>query len=156
MLILKFLHIVSMFGFVTLALGGAVFLHLVAHARDVHAYRRLDAPIQRTDVVAIALFLAGIIFGLLAAITGGFDLTASWLILAYILVVVIVVHGFLLLNPWYVRLRNAANQPDAAAAVEEFQRLLRTHPVRHMADLVFGTALWVAIIYVMVVKPTLF
>jgi hypothetical protein len=155
-LILKFLHILSMFSGVTLALGGAVFLHLVAHAGDVAAYRRLDALAQRTDVVAITLFLGGIVFGILTALTGGMDLTAGWLILAYILAAAIVIDGVLFLDPWYRRLRKAANHADSATAAEEFHRLVHAHRGRHLASLAVGTSLWVAILYVMVVKPNPF
>jgi hypothetical protein len=156
MLILKFLHILSMFSAVTLALGGAVFLHLVAHAGDAAAYRRLDGLIQRTDLVAITLFVAGIVFGILTALAGGFDLVAGWLILAYILVAAIVIDGILFLDPWYRRLRKAANIEDPVTSAAEFHRLVHSHRGRHLASLAVGTSLWVAIIFVMVVKPNPF
>jgi hypothetical protein len=154
MLILKFLHIVSMFSGVTLAVGSLVFLDLVARTRDVDAYRRLDAIVQRTDMAAVALFLAGIAFGFLTAITGGFDLTASWLILAYVLVAAIVVEGLVFSGPWFTRIREAASQADRTAAAAEVQRLIRNP--KHLAALANVNLLFVAIIYVMVVKPTLF
>jgi hypothetical protein len=156
MLILKFLHILSMFSAVTLALGGAVFLHLVAHAGDVAAYRRLDSLAQRTDIVAISLFVAGIVFGILTALAGGFDLVASWLVLAYLLVAAIVIDGIFFLDPWYRRLRKAARHPDPAAAANEFRRLVHHRRGRHLGSLLVGTSLWVAILYVMVVKPAPF
>jgi uncharacterized membrane protein len=126
MLAFKFLHIVSMFASVTLAFGGVVFLDQIARRRDIEAYRRLDAIVQRTDAVATALFAAGIAFGVLAALTGGFDLTASWLILAYVLVGGILIDGFVFFDPWLRRLRAIAHGPDTQAAVEELHRLVRT------------------------------
>ena len=154
MLIFEFLHIVSMFGAVTLIVGSIVFLDIVGRNRDVAAYRRLDAMVQRTDMVAIALFLAGIVFGFLTALTGGFDLTASWLVLAYILVGAIFVEGFLVTVPWYSRIRAAANDPDEARAALNVERHLRSR--RHLALVTVIVLLWAAVIFVMVVKPDLF
>ena len=150
--ILKFLHIVSMFGAVTLALGGAVFLYLIARSRDIPAYRRIDAIVLRTDWVAGALFVAGITFGILTAITSGFDLTASWLILAYLLAGTILAVDFLFVAPRQQQLRSAAAEPDPSAG--DFERLVHTRG--HLVGLVVGATLWVAIIFVMVTKPALF
>jgi hypothetical protein len=149
--VLKFLHIVMMFGAVTLVFGSIVFLDVVGRTRDVNTYRRLDAIVQRTDMVAVVLFVGGIVFGFLTALAGGFDLTAGWLVLAYILVAGLFVEGFLFTIPWYGRIREAANGSDEARAATEVERLLRS---RHHALLVTITALlWVAVVFVMVVKP---
>jgi hypothetical protein len=150
-LILKFLHIVSMFAAVTLIVGSIVFLDIVGRNRDVGAYRRLDAVVQRTDIVALVLFLAGLVFGFLTAVTGGFDVGASWLVLAYILVAAIFVEGFLVTVPWYSRIRDAANDPDETRAAANVERLLRSG--RHLALVTVIVLLWAAVIFVMVVKP---
>ena len=154
MLILKFLHILAMFSAVTLIFGGVVFLDVVARTRDVVTYRRLYAVWERSDTAALVLFVAGIVFGFLTAITGGFDLTASWLILAYVIVVAIFVDSYLLTGRWYNRIKEAANRPDAGEAAEEVRRLIGTP--RHIAALGISTALWAGIIFVMVVKPSPF
>ncbi|MBA2556949.1 MAG: hypothetical protein H0V12_06335 [Chloroflexi bacterium] len=131
MLTFKFLHIITMFGAVTLLVGSMVFLDLVARARDIVTYRRMDAIVQRTDMVGLGLFLAGIVFGVLTALMGGFDLTASWLILSYVLVVALVIEGVVISLPWYGRIRQAASgEDDAAAAAVE--RMMRTP--RHLAS----------------------
>ncbi len=154
MLILKFLHILAMFSAVTLIFGGVVFLDLVARTRDVVTYRRLYAVWERSDTAALVLFVAGIVLGLLTAITGGFDLIASWLILAYVIVVAIFVDSFLFTGRWYNRIKEAANRPDPDEAAEEVRRLIGTP--RHIAALGISTALWAGIIFVMVVKPSPF
>ena len=154
MLVFKFLHIASMFAAVTLVVGSCVFLDLVGRARDVDTYRRLDAVVQRTDIVAIALFLAGLAFGFVTAITGGFDLLASWLVLAYVVVAGLFIEGFVLTIPSYNRLREAANLPDREAAAAEVDRLLRS--ARHLSALTVMVTLWLAAILVMVIKPDLF
>jgi uncharacterized membrane protein SirB2 len=152
--ILKFLHILAMFSAVTLIFGGVVFLEYVARTRDVTTYRRLYEIWERTDTPAIILFVAGIVFGLLTAITGGFDPTASWLILAYVIVVAIVVDGFLFTGRWYNRIKEAASLSNPEQAADEVRRLIGTP--RHIGALAISTALWASIIFVMVVKPSLF
>lgn len=154
MLTFKFLHIVAMFGAVTLIVGTSVLLDLVGRTRDVLSYRRLDAIVQRTDMVAIGLFVAGVVFGLAAAATGGFDLLASWLILAYAVVAGLLIEGFVLTIPSYNRVREAAHLADQEAAASEVDRLLRSP--RHRFALVLMVSLWLAAIFVMVFKPTLF
>jgi uncharacterized membrane protein len=151
MLFFKFLHIASMFAAVTLIFGSIVFLDLVGRRRDLAAYRRLDAIVQRTDNVGVVLFLAGIVFGVLTALAGGFDLTAGWLLLAYVLVAALFAEGFLFTIPRYGRIREAANQADEVRAALEVDQLLRSP---HHAVLVTVTGLlWVAVIFVMVLKP---
>jgi hypothetical protein len=154
MLIFKFLHIAAMFGAVTLVVGSSVFLDMIGRTRDVATYRRLDAVTQRTDIVAFGLFLVGLVFGFLTAVTGGFDLLASWLVLAYVVVAGLFIEGFVLTIPSYNRLREAANLADDEAATEEVGRLL--HSPRHLVALASMVTLWLAAIFVMVIKPDLF
>jgi len=154
LLAFKFLHIASMFGAVTLIFGSSVYLDLIGRARDIETYRRLDAIIQRTDLVAFGLFLSGLGFGLLAAFTGGFDLLASWLVLAYVVVAALFIEAFVFTVPSYNRVRETANLPDREAAAKEVKRLL--HSPHHLLSLAAMATLWLASIFVMVIKPELF
>ncbi len=154
MLVLKFLHIVAMFGAVTLVVGSIVFLDLMGRTRDIAAYRRLDAITQRTDMAAVALFLAGIVLGFATALAGGLDLTAGWLILAYVLVAALFVEAFVFTIPCYARIREAANDADETRAAAEVNRMLRTP--HHLALVAVVVLLWTSVIFVMVVKPNPF
>ena len=154
MLVLKFLHIASMFAAVTLIFGSIVFLDLLARRGDAIAYLRLDALVKRTDTVAIGLFLMGLVFGFATALTGAFDLTAGWLILAYVLVAAIFVEGIFITIPHYNHVREVATNTDPAVAGDAIARLVRDS--RHVALVLVVTLLWLGVIYVMVVKPTLF
>jgi hypothetical protein len=73
--------------------------------RALAAIRRLSVKpfylAEGAPVVAIGLLLAGVVFGLLTALTGGFDVLAGWLIAAYMLVAAILVFGG---SPWVRRL----------------------------------------------------
>lgn len=154
MLVFKFLHIASMFAAVTLIFGSIVFLDLLARRADAVAYLRLDALVKRTDTVAIGLFLMGLAFGFATALTGALDLTASWLILAYLLVGAMLVEGILITIPRYNHIRDVATRSDPGNAGDAIARLVR-HP-RHVALVTIAAILWLGVIYVMVVKPTVF
>ena len=148
---LKVLHIVFMFATVTLFVGGEVILAGVARSGDVRALRRVGAVTKTTDAVAVVLLLAGIGFGFATALTGHFDLTAGWLIAAYVLVGVIFVLGFGFFTPRYERMMKAAEASPDDAPSDELARLL--DPRKELAIMVLDIALWGSIIYVMVAKP---
>jgi hypothetical protein len=154
MLLFKFLHIASMFAAVTLVFGSIVFLDLLARRADAVAYLRLDALVKRTDVIGAGLFLMGLVFGFATALTGAFDLTASWLILAYVLVAGIFVEGIFITIPRYNHIREVATNSDPALAGDAIARLVR-RPL-HVALVTIVAVLWLGVVYVMVVKPALF
>ncbi|HVM29755.1 MAG TPA: DUF2269 family protein [Candidatus Limnocylindrales bacterium] len=154
MLVFKFLHIATMFGAVTLLMGSIVFLDVIARRGDVAAYLRLDAIVQRTDLVGVVLFIAGIIFGLLAAIMGAFDLTAGWLLIAYVLVAALFFEGLVLTVPQYNRIREAVRAVESEDPQATLQRMIRAP--EHVALVIFAALLWLAVIFVMVVKPSPF
>ena len=154
MLLFKFLHIASMFAAVTLIFGSIVFMDLLARRGDAASYLRLDGLAQRTDMVAVGLFLVGLVFGFATALTGEFDLTASWLILAYVLVAIIFVEGIFITIPRYNHIREVASNADPAVAGETIARLVRNPG--HVALVTMVAVLWLGVIFVMVVKPTLF
>jgi hypothetical protein len=153
-LIFKFLHIASMFAAVTLIFGSIVFMDLLARRRDAATYLRLDGLAQRTDMIAVGLLLVGLVFGFATALTGQIDLTASWLILAYVLVAIILVEGIFITMPRYNHIREVASSSDPAVAGETIARLVRSPA--HVALVTMVAILWLGVIFVMVVKPSLF
>ena len=72
-----------MFGVVTLWVGAWVIWDLVARTGDRSALRRVDHVSQRTGFIGFILLITGVAAGFVTAITGGFDLTAPWLLIAY-------------------------------------------------------------------------
>ena len=145
MLVWKFLHIASMF------FGGAfLFAYEIVFHRAVHRGNReavASLASQRTliDNVGVGLIVAGIAFGLLTALTGGFDLTAPWLIIAYVLLALIMVVGAGPETAYAKRLAAAAE-----AGPDEFEAA-RRDPRRNLAWL--SGLLYGAVILDMVVKP---
>jgi uncharacterized membrane protein SirB2 len=148
---LKVLHIVCMFGTVTLFVGGEVVLAGVARSGDVRALRRVGAVTKKTDAVGVVLFVAGIAFGIATALTGHIDLTAGWLITAYVLVGLAFALGFGFFTPRYERMMRAAEASPDDAPSEELARLL--DPRTETAIILFDIVLWGSLIYVMVAKP---
>jgi hypothetical protein len=157
--IFKVLHILSMFAAVTLLVGDHLLYAAAVWRRDVRALaaiRRLSVPPLYTTggapVVAIGLLLAGIVFGLLTALTGGFDVLAGWLIAAYVLAATILVFGG---SPW---VRHLARLGDEAVEADAGKRPVE-EVVGHMAGshagllFVIAAALFAAIIADMVLKP---
>ena len=88
----------------------------------------------------MALFLAGIVFGLIAAMTIGWALFTGWLIIAYVLVTCPVVVGFSSV-PYLGRLEAALPESDDAPPgpeLEALQAAVSVHgPLEHR-----GTHVW--------------
>ena len=145
MLIWKLLHVVSMFGVITLWVGAWVVWDLVARTGDRSALRRVDHASQTTGQIGFALLLTGIVAGFGTAIVGGFNLTAPWLLIAYALVL-----GDLLVLRWatvhVTRVRAAQN--DETADLSGVASTARAN-----ATLVVIVGFWLLLIADMILKP---
>lgn len=151
-LVFKYLHILAMFFFVAMAVSGEVVLRRVASSRDVQAIRTTIGRIRPlTGPVAGGLLVLGVIFGVLAALTGQISLLAPWLILAYVAFAAAVVIGFTVTDPWVSRLERAANGSADERPSEALEAVIAEPAAR------FGTwalmALIATLVFLMVVKP---
>jgi hypothetical protein len=148
----KYLHILAMFFFVAMAVSGEVVLRRVATSRDVRAIRTTVGRIRPlTGPIAGGLLLLGVIFGVLAALTGQINLLAPWLILAYVAFAAAMVIGFTVTDPWVTRLERAAAGSADEGPSEALEAVI-TEPAAR-----YGTwalmALIAVLVFVMVVKP---
>lgn len=143
--VLKFLHVAFMFFGVALAIGPTALLVQVLRSGDAQALRATLPRAERVFQVSTVSYGLGILFGLAAAVTGTLDLTAPWLVIAYVLVALLGVHG-VLFDRWTKR---AVSELDALAARRTRDRV----PLYYLSAM---TVLVVAILYVMVAKPSLF
>ena len=148
-LVLKWLHIGAMFMATALAVGPFLVLYLVARSRDLPSIRRTFSYATPIGRLGGAMYGLGIIFGIVAALTGAIDLTAKWLLTAYVLLVVLGVNG-LLAERWMGRVHAAAE----AGGSDDVHRLVRSPSAVTLLTIMVVVTL--AIIFVMVVKPTLF
>jgi uncharacterized membrane protein len=151
MTIWKFLHIASMFVAVSIFVGQGMLSGVIARSGDVGAIRRVLAAEDRFAPIGGGTFLLGLVFGFVTAIVGEFDLTQTWLLIAYGLVVYIFLTAFLYHAPQARRLQAAADASADDRASDELRRLA-TAPLGNLINVLDGLA-WLAIIYVMVAKP---
>ncbi|MBI3914946.1 MAG: DUF2269 family protein [Chloroflexi bacterium] len=144
--IFKFLHILSMFFAVGIAVGSDLLLYRIAQTREVSAIRAAFDAAWKYTTTSQLLFVVGMIFGLLNAFFSGFNFFAPWLLIAYVLLGVILILRGSVTTTWQQRVWQAAknNSPDLETLLDD------TTP---------RTAIWayivlsVIIVYVMTLKP---
>jgi uncharacterized membrane protein len=151
MIVWKFLHIAAMFGAVSIFIGQGLLSAGIARTGDVRAIRRALAAEARFQPTGAALFVLGIIFGVVTALTGEFDLTAPWLLIAYGLVLVTLVTGIAYHGPRGKKLQTLAEASSENELSAPLRALIDAPSARVVVAL--DSLIWLAIIYVMVVKP---
>jgi hypothetical protein len=145
-----FLHIAFMFASVAVSVGGGWFALSAAWRRDVPALRSYFRIASRTRVLEGILPLLGIGFGLIAAVSIGWDLLEGWLVLAYVLVGIALVVG--VIGERYVARARAALDADAAdTAGPELEAALAARGLYGWN--LASTGLLVLLIWDMVYKP---
>jgi hypothetical protein len=147
---LKFLHVAFMFMGAALAVGPAATLYLIARSGDAAAIRRSFAIVGRVFQISTACYGLGIAFGFAAALSGTLDLTASWLIAAYVLVALLGANGTLF-DRWTKQVASGMQSGDADEAIL-VERLRSARAPLYLLGAM--TVLVVAIVYVMVIKPS--
>lgn len=146
----KYLHIVSMFFAIALAVSTELVLRRVAGSGDARVIATAVARIKPLGNLSSVLLLAGIAFGIVAALTGHMSLLAPWLLLSYVAVAGAFAVGMLISDPWVSRLEAAAtasvdgSSTDLAAVVAEA-------PARIGTWVLMG--LIATLVFLMVVKP---
>jgi uncharacterized membrane protein len=147
----KFLHIAAMFLAVSIFVGQGMLSGAVARTGDVLAVRRILAAEDRFAPVGGAMYLLGIVFGFITAITSDFDLTETWLLIGYALSLFILVNGLTYHRVQADKLKAAAAAGDEDRPSDQL-RALAGAPSVVVMNTIDGLA-WLAIIYVMVAKP---
>jgi hypothetical protein len=117
----KFLHIAAMFVAVSIFVGQGMLSGAVARSGDVRAVQRILAAEDRFAPIGGGLFLLGIVFGFITAITSDFDLTETWLLIGYALSLFILVNGL-------TYHRSQAEKLKAAAAAGSGESAVRRAP----------------------------
>jgi hypothetical protein len=147
----KYLHIAAMFFAVGLAVTTEIGLRIVAGSADPRTIATATERLKPLGNVSTGLFLAGVAFGIVAALTGQINLLAPWLIAAYVAFVAAVAIGVLVTDPWVARLGTAAASSPEGAPSEALRTVI--------ADPVARAGTWAlmmliaAIVFLMVVKP---
>ena len=148
----KYLHIVSMFFAVALALSGEIILRRIALTEDVHAIRASVARIKPiSGPLAGMLFMAGLVFGILAALAGQIDLLRPWLVLSYVAFAGAFLLGMTVTEPWLKRLEHAAAESPAEQASDTLRAIISDPRARFSVWALMG--LVALLVFLMVVKP---
>jgi uncharacterized membrane protein len=147
----KFLHIAAMFLAVSIFVGQGMLSGVVARSGDVRAMRRVLAAEDRFAPIGGVFFLLGIVFGFITAFTADFDLTQTWLVIAYMLAAFILVNGLTYHRSQAEKLKAAAEVGSEDEPSGEL-RAIASAPSVAVMNTIDGLA-WLAIVYVMVAKP---
>ncbi|HVM25163.1 MAG TPA: hypothetical protein VM253_07195 [Candidatus Limnocylindrales bacterium] len=149
--VFKYLHIVSMFFAIALALSGEQVLRRIAASGNVVAIRVAGGRVKPLIVLSNGFFAAGLAFGVVAALTGQINLLAPWLVASYVAVAAAFFIGMTITDPWVARVEaEAAGSPDGMPS-PELQALIDDRRVALGAWALMG--LLAFIIFLMVVKP---
>lgn len=150
-LLWKFLHIATMFFAVALAVSGEIVVRHVAGSRDVRAIRVVVRRVRPlSGNVATALFIAGLAFGILAALSGQIDLLRPWLLASYAVFALAIVVGAAVTDPWMARLE-ALSASSGDEPSDELLALIADR--RALIATVVLMLLMVVLVFLMVVKP---
>lgn len=153
MLVWKTLHVLSMVTMVTLFIGAEIFYAAALLRRDARALAWVHRTVEQTFTGFIALggILAGIVFGLVTAATGGFDFTAGWLIVAYVLVAAFFVNAALIGSRVVEAAKKALAAEDAGRPFDEIA--IDLAPNRGVIMVAINAVIFALIVADMVVKP---
>lgn len=142
---LLFLHIITVFIVVVIHSGSQVLVLAAARTGQPAAVASIAGLYARTGRLVPPLGMLGLLFGLLTALTGGFNLLAPWLLIAYGLFLLLVIYGGAKSYPFIV---------DLGVAVREGRPNHQELLGRPLTVVVaFDALILVAIIADMVLKP---
>ena len=149
--LLVFAHITAMFFAVLMSYGPTLMFLLALRSRRTENVRAVGIAVRPIVRAIPVVYGVGALFGVLAALTGGYNLLSPWLVISYVLFVVLLALGAVFAGPRMNRVGEmVATAPDgplppdvyAAATARGFV------PIE-----LLDFAGLVAVIFVMVVKP---
>lgn len=147
----KYLHVVFMFFAVALAISVELVMRAVANSGQVLAIRTTAERIKPLANISTVLFLAGVGFGIVAALAGQINLLATWLILAYVAFLAAMAIGITITDPWVGRLERAAADSPADAPSDALRQVIDDPRAR--AGTWALMTLTAFLVFTMVVKP---
>ena len=145
------LHILAMFiafGFTT---GTGILLTAIASGGDVRSIRAAAKAIRPFQIAGGIILLVGVIFGFGAAQMAGFNLGATWLIVTYVAVALLLFSGMGIHGRWSAKLAAAAAASPDDKPSAELTAVIGDPLVRAVGP--FSGLLWILIISMMVIKP---
>jgi hypothetical protein len=149
--ILLFLHITFFITAITISYGSLLLLRLTYWTGQVGNIRGVVLVTSRLGPLTFSMYMLGGIFGLLTAITFGFDLLAPWLVIAYVAFAIAVFAGVTENRTWPIRLAHALERTPDGPLTPEIHDLFMNR--RTLSVLVIDIVWFPVIIFDMVIKP---
>jgi hypothetical protein len=150
-ILFKFLHVLTMFAAVAVAVFPEVIFHRIARSHDVRTIRVVSSILQRVGKFTPVFFVAGAVFGLLAAATGQLNFLAPWLIASYVVFVIAMVTGIVVADPWASRVAALAGESDVERPSSALLEAI--HDRRGVVGSAILMTSIVVLVFLMVVKP---
>ena len=143
----KFGHIAAMFIAASVTVGGDLLFLRIASEGNASTTARLGQAIRRRGPLTKYVYEIGILFGLITAFLGGFNLLAPWLIGAYLVIAALIYVSNWIAAPAYTKILEVAETGDDEAV----RRTLTSTRYARAAQLT--TVLFLFAVFLMVVKP---
>jgi hypothetical protein len=145
--LLKWLHVLGAAAAIAIVVWGDVLFQRVVLTGETGAVATLGAAIRRRAWVEALIVELTVVLGVAAALIGGFDLLAPWLLIAYGLVAAITVLAIRLGAVEFTSMVEAAERGDRDTM------LATARSRRRVGYLVTQAALFAAVVGAMVTKP---
>ena len=146
-----YLHIVTMFAAIGVALGSEIILHRVAGTGEVRSIRTVFGLVKPLEQIIPALLILGGILGVVAVLVREYGFFESWLVQSYVIFGIAFVLGGAIQGRWIEKVRQAAESSPDDRPSDDLRRLLDDRKARY-AFWVIYLALAV-VVYIMVIKP---
>ena len=146
-ILLKFLHIAAVIGVFSIQIASDLYFQRVTASGSTEAVAKLGAAIRKRGFVEAVIFEIAVVFGLLTAIFGGFNLLAPWLLMSYAVIAIVLVFAIMYAARPFSAILEAAEAGDAEAMARAANA-----PGRRFA-LATGVFLYGLLVFLMVVKP---
>src|SRR5579864_3779207 len=94
MTVLIFFHVLAMFIAFAFTTGAGIFLSIILGSEDVSTIRNASRANRRLGMIGGISLLIGLILGFAVAGQADISMTATWLVVTYIAVAIILLIGF--------------------------------------------------------------
>ena len=147
---LLFLHVLAMFFGFAFTTGSGIALGFALESDDVNFIKGASRTNRRLGMIGGISLVIGLILGFAVAGQMGLPMTATWLVVTYVCVVILLIIGFGVLMPYVARLAAAADASGPQASPE--LKTLLAQPTLRIAGPIAGL-MWVIIIAMMALRP---
>lgn len=150
-LIFKVLHVSAILLGIGFSLGTEILMHRIARSKEVPVIRAgfsLAAPLLKA---APAMYMLGLVMGLLTVWAGGFSFAAPWLVMSYAIFLLMIFLNLRFRGPWVQRVLKSARESSNLAPSEALRATLSDR--RGEIHMYVAPVATLAQVFLMIVKP---